>query len=198
MNERPPEEGLPASRGQARQAESYSGVGQWAKIPEWVAYKDLDATAWNVWVVLLASKAGHERVAWISNRTIADRLTAEGSPIRRRGVGKAIHRLVKVGVLEEAGKVVVDREAGTWVKRYRIVDRCPDLPEGPLVGPTGQASDQPEGPSGGAIGCRVRADPMVLEADPMVLWGHPMVLQRRTLSSSVFSPSYISRCAIWN
>ena len=124
-----------------------NGNGQWAKVPEWVAYKGLDATAWNI-LIVMAAKAGHDRVAWISNRTIADRLTAEGSPIRRRGVGKAIHRLVKVGVLEEAGKVVVNHEAGTWVKRYRIVDRSPDQPEGPLTVPSGQVSDQSEGPLG--------------------------------------------------
>jgi DNA-binding Lrp family transcriptional regulator len=60
----------------------------------------------------------------ISHRTIG-----EGLGVHRTTVGRAVRKLTKVGVIEDAGKVVVNHEAGTWVKRYRIVDRSPDLPE---------------------------------------------------------------------
>lgn len=198
MNEKPPVGGLPkaASATTRTREDSSEGGGQWAKVPEWVAYKGLDATAWNI-LIILAAKAGRDRVAWISNRTIADRLTAEGLPIHRRGVGKAIHRLVKVGVIEEAGKVVVDRERGTWVKRYRIVDAWSDLREGTPRVPSGQqAPDLPDGPPGGASGGADTA----LSGLPDGPGGRPDgpvgtpdgPLRRRTFSSSVFSPSDIS------
>lgn len=117
---------------------SMSTDGQWAKVPEWVAYKGLDASALNV-LIVLAAKAGRERIAWISQGTIADRLG-----LGRSTVSDAIRRLRKVGVIEEAGTVVVDRERGTWVKRYRVVDRSPDQPVAGLEPSSGSQRGIPD------------------------------------------------------
>jgi DNA-binding Lrp family transcriptional regulator len=52
---------------------------------------------------ILAAKAGRDRVAWISHRTIG-----EGLGVHRTTVGRAVRKLTKVGVIEDAGKVVVN------------------------------------------------------------------------------------------
>ena len=47
--------------------------GQWAKVPEEIAYADLDCTALRVFIIMSA-KAGRDRVTWITQRTMAERL----------------------------------------------------------------------------------------------------------------------------
>jgi len=170
-----------------------NGNGQWAKVPEWVAYKDLDASALNV-LIILAAKAGRERVAWISHRTIG-----EGLGMHRTTVGRAVRKLTKVGVIEEAGKVVVDRELGTWVKRYRIVDRSPDLPEVHSGGASGQvvneASDLPEVHLGRtSVGADIAPSegPEVHPGRPEVHIGTPEVHPGRTHSVPQYSVPQIS------
>jgi DNA-binding MarR family transcriptional regulator len=162
--------------------------GQWARVPEWVAYKDLDATAWNV-LVILASKAGPDRVAWISHRTIGDRLGMHPTT-----AGRAIRRLEKVGVIEEAGKVMVNHEDGTWVKRYRIVDRSPDLPEVRLERTSAQRSDQREvrlERISGQIGADIAPTEVRLEG-PEVRLGLPEVRPGRRHSVPQYSVPQIS------
>jgi DNA-binding Lrp family transcriptional regulator len=117
---------------------------QWAKVPEWAAYRNLDATAWNV-LIILASKAGRDRVAWITQVTIGERLGKT-----RQSIGKAIRRLEKAGLVKPAGTVVINRELGTWVRKYKV---APYLPEA-----------TPRGASGGN-----GKDPMQLRKDPMQL-----------------------------
>jgi predicted transcriptional regulator len=92
---------------------------QWAKVPESAAYMGLDATAWNV-LVILASKAGRERTAWITQQTMGDRLG-----LSRTTISKAIHRLEKLDLVRRAGKVVVDHERGTWVYKYNVAPYLP-------------------------------------------------------------------------
>jgi hypothetical protein len=92
---------LPAAGESVSPARHIEG-GQCAKVPEWVAYKGLDATALNVRIIL-AAKAGRDRVAWISHRTIGEELG-----VHRTTVGRAVRKLTKVGVIEDAGKVVVN------------------------------------------------------------------------------------------
>jgi len=55
---------------------------QWAKVPESVAYADLDATALNV-LIIMAAKAGRDRVTWITQRTMGERLELDRTTIGR-------------------------------------------------------------------------------------------------------------------
>jgi DNA-binding Lrp family transcriptional regulator len=134
---------------------------QWAKVPEHAAYAGLDATAWNV-LVILAAKAGRDRVAWISQGTIGERLG-----LGRRAIGQAIRRLEKADLVKPAGTVVVDRERGTWVRKYKV---APYLPEG-----------TPRGASGGN-----GKDPMALSRVPDGILGAP----DGTLRSAHSVPQY--------
>jgi hypothetical protein len=120
----------------------------WAKVPESLADAGLDATAMRVFVIL-ASKAGRSRLAWISQKTIAERLR-----IDRRTVGHAMRRLEHKGLIRPTGTVVVDPVRGTWVKRYEV---APYLHVG-----------HPEFPTGDAMG-----DPMDTDEDPMDISGGP-------------------------
>ena len=107
---------------------------QWAKVPEHAVHAGLDATALNVFIILSA-KAGPERIAWISQRTIGERLHLNPTTI-----GRAIRRLEKADLIRDAGKVVVDHEAGTWVRRYNI---APYLHEVRLERTSGDEPDMP-------------------------------------------------------
>jgi DNA-binding Lrp family transcriptional regulator len=119
---------------------------QWAKVPEWAAYRNLDATAWNV-LIILAAKAGRDRVGWISQVTIGERLGKT-----HQAVSKAIRRLEKAGLVRPAGTVLIDRARGVCVRKYKV---APYLPVA-----------TPRGASGGR-----RGDPMQPWGDPMQLSG---------------------------
>ena len=83
---------LASSRARARKAAMMTVAAngsQWAKVPESVAYADLDATAMRV-LIILAAKAGQDRTAWVAQQTVADRLG-----VGRTTVGMAIGRLEK-------------------------------------------------------------------------------------------------------
>lgn len=160
----------------ARPAEHSGSPGQWAKIPEWVAYKQLNATEWNV-LIILAAKAGRDRIAWISQRTIAILLG-----VRRQTVTDAIRKLKKVGVLEEAGVVVVDRQRGTWVKKYRIIDTCLDQPEVQSDRATGEADARLDRATGEAP-----ADPMHGFTGPDARFGGPDARPHRAHSVPQYS-----------
>jgi DNA-binding Lrp family transcriptional regulator len=122
MDERPSGESLPTSQRLSPDGGIvYQPSDQWAKVPEEAAYAGLDATAWNV-LVILSAKAGRERTAWMSQRTIGERLGLEWTTISR-----AIRRLEKSDLIRDAGKVVVDREAGTWVRRYKVAPYLPEV-----------------------------------------------------------------------
>jgi hypothetical protein len=115
-------------------------IEPWAKVPERVAYLGLDATALNVFIVL-SSRAGRSREAWPSQKTIGDLLGL--SP---RGIGKAITRLERKGLVRRVGTVA--REKGTWTRKYEV---APYL----HVGTPGVPSSNGQG------------DTMGLDADPM-------------------------------
>lgn len=94
---------------------------QWAKVPEGVAYANLDATAMRV-LIILAAKAGRDRVAWITQRTIGERLGLD-----RTTIGRAIRRLEKLNLVTKCGKVVIDYELGTWVQKYKVAPYLPEV-----------------------------------------------------------------------
>jgi len=94
---------------------------QWAKVPESVAYADLDATAMRV-LIIMAAKAGRDRVTWITQRTMGERLERD-----RTTIGRAIRRLEKLNLVRKCGKVVVDYELGTWVQKYKVAPYLPEV-----------------------------------------------------------------------
>lgn len=94
---------------------------QWAKVPESVAYAGLDATALNV-LIIMASKAGRDRITWITQRTIGERLG-----LHRTTIGKAIRRLEKLDFVRKCGRVVVDYDLGTWVQKYKVAPYQPEV-----------------------------------------------------------------------
>jgi hypothetical protein len=135
--------------------------GQWAKVPEGVAYLGLDATAMRV-LIILASKAGQDRTAWIAQQTMANRLG-----VGRTTIADAIHRLEKHDLLRKCGKVLVNRERGTWVQRYNVA------PYLPVVGPGPTSGVEDGGPDVGFEGPDVG-----LGLPPMSVWGDPMSRSR--------------------
>jgi hypothetical protein len=116
------------------QTRTSSDGQQWAKVPERAAYMNLDATAWNV-LVILASKAGRDRVAWITQGTMGERLG-----LGRRAIGQAIRRLEKAGLVKPAGTVVIDYKLGTWVRKYKV---APYLHEGTTRSASGGNGKEP-------------------------------------------------------
>jgi hypothetical protein len=168
----PPEDEGPADRsGGDDRRDSTVARRQWAKVPERAAYSDLDATALNV-LIILASKAGRDRVAWISQRTVAERLE-----VHRRTVGHAIRRLERHDLVRQMGTVVVDHERGTWVRKYEV---APYLHDGHVGVPSGLEVKDPMDTKGGPDGHIGGPD------------GHP---GSATFSSSVLSSSKNSDAA---
>ena len=108
---------------------------QWAKVPESVAYADLDATAMRV-LIILAAKAGQDRTAWIAQQTVADRLG-----VGRTTIGMAIRRLERLDLVRRAGRVVVDPQRGTWVQKYNVAPYLPVVTPRVDIGSQGEAPD---------------------------------------------------------
>jgi DNA-binding Lrp family transcriptional regulator len=108
------------------------GPQQWAKVPEGVAYAGLDVTAMRV-LIIMAAKAGRDRITWITQRTMGERLGLHPTT-----VGRAIRRLEKLDLVQRCGKVVIDYDLGTWIQKYKV---APYLPEVRLGG-TRSASRQ--------------------------------------------------------
>jgi Helix-turn-helix domain len=113
---------------------------QWAKVPESVAYAGLDATAMRV-LITMSAKAGRDRVTWITQRTMGERLG-----LHRTTVGKAIRRLEKLGFVKKSGRVVVDYDLGTWVQKYKV---APYQPEERLGSASGFVRTTPDKRLGG-------------------------------------------------
>lgn len=108
---------------------------QWAKVPESVAYADLDATAMRV-LIILAAKAGQHRTAWIAQQTVADRLG-----VGRTTIGMAIGRLQKLDLVRKSGRVVVDKNRGTWVQKYNVAPYLPVVTPRVDIGSQAEAPD---------------------------------------------------------
>jgi hypothetical protein len=125
------------------QTETSSDGQQWAKIPERAAYMKLGETALNV-LIILAAKAGRDRVAWISQVTIGQRLGKD-----RTTIGKAIRRLEKAQLVQPAGTVVVDYKLGTWVRKYKVAPYLPEVRSGFT---SGSRERDPMSVSGGTDG----------------------------------------------
>jgi DNA-binding Lrp family transcriptional regulator len=85
----------------------------WAKVPESAADAGLDATALNV-LILLASKAGRDRLAWTTQTRLGGRLG-----VSRQAIGKAIRRLERCNLIRKAGRYVYP-DSNTWCQRYEV------------------------------------------------------------------------------
>jgi hypothetical protein len=86
----------------------------WAMVPERVAYLGLDATALDVFIIL-SSKAGRSREAWITQKTIGERLRKH-----RTTIGRTIKRLEREGVVRDTGSRVPVGDPPVWVKKYEV------------------------------------------------------------------------------
>jgi hypothetical protein len=148
--------------------------GQWAKVPEDAAYVGLDATAHKV-LIVLAAKAGPNRTAWISQKTVAARLR-----VTRQAIGMAMKRLEETDLIRKAGTVVINPKHGTWVRKWQV---APYLPDANLE----RTSDVPDANLDLTSGW----DPMQISGDPMQVEGVPDAQsQARSRTHSV--PKYQS------
>jgi DNA-binding MarR family transcriptional regulator len=146
---------------------------QYGMVPEEAAYVDLDVTAYRV-LIIYASKAGKDRVAWIAHREIAERLG-----LARTTIDAAVKRLERAGLMRKVGRVVINRERGTWTFKYRIAltNRLPSqLPE---AKPEVASASHPK---------PIQADPMPIQRVPDANPG----LAHSDLSSSNLSSSAAS------
>jgi hypothetical protein len=96
----------------------------WAKVPERVVYLGLDATALNVFIIL-SSKGGRSREAWITQKTMGERLGKH-----RTTIGRTIKRLEREGLVRDTGNRVPVGDPPIWVKKYEVAPfSTPDLQE---------------------------------------------------------------------